>query len=303
MAIPNSRTKENSIISIDYDICNVCGKCVEVCKDNSLIIENNKLRQSDNPIFGCIGCGHCMAICPEAAISISGRFISKDDLIMLNVNELNYNHLQIFLDRRRSIREYVDKYVENEKIHAILKAAQTAPMGIPPSDVNVIVFDTKEKVRAFSTDFVEYLRSQKWMSSDIFLRFLKPFIGDKNFQMFKNFVKPLINAYSNSLENNIDAVTYDAPLAFYFYGTEYCDPADPIIAATYAMLAAESLGLGTCLIGAVHPFLQNGKSAQKFRDKWGIRSKSKEGLILIAGYSAIEYKKGIKRTFANIDFV
>lgn len=303
MAVPNSRTKENSNISIDYDICNVCGKCIEVCKDNSLVIENNKLRQSDNPVFGCVGCGHCMAICPEGAINITGRSISNKDLFEISKSIINYKQLQDLFDNRRSIREYVDKCVEKDKIEYILKAAQSAPMGIPPSDVNVLVLDKKEKVRDFSTDFVKYLRKQKWMSSNFILRILKPFIGEINFQMFKNFVKPLISVYSNALENNIDMVLYDAPLALYFYGTEYSDPADPIIAATYAMLAAESLGLGNCMIGAVHPFLQNGKSAQQFRNKWGIRHKSREGIILIAGYSAVEYKKGIKRSFANIDYV
>ncbi|MFZ4465107.1 MAG: nitroreductase, partial [Bacteroidales bacterium] len=44
----------------------------------------------------------------------------------------------------------------------------------------------------------------------------------------------------------------------YFYGSPYADPADPLIAATYAMIAGESLCLGTCMIGAVHPFIQNG---------------------------------------------
>jgi nitroreductase len=57
------------------------------------------------------------------------------------------------------------------------------------------------------------------------------------------------------------------------------DVADPIVAATYAMIAAESLGLGTCMLGAKHPLIQNGKAAQKFREKHGIRYKSREGLF------------------------
>jgi nitroreductase len=94
---------------------------------------------------------------------------------------------------------------------------------------------------------------------------------------------------------------YDAPLALYFYGSPYTDPADPIIAATYAMLAAESLGLGTCMLGAIHPFIQSGKAADKFRKKQGIRFKSKEGLFLIIGHAKVKFKQGINRSFANVD--
>ena len=41
------------------------------------------------------------------------------------------------------------------------------------------------------------------------------------------------------MRKGINLVNYDAPLAMYFYGTPYTDSADPIIAAAYAMLAAE----------------------------------------------------------------
>ena len=98
-------------------------------------------------------------------------------------------------------------------------------------------------------------------------------------------------------------VTYDAPLALYFYGSPYVDPADPLIAATYAMTAAESLGLGTCMIGGVHPFIQSGKAAENFRQKYGIRYKSREGLIVIIGYPRVKYHQGLTRTFANIDYM
>ncbi len=85
--------------------------------------------------------------------------------------------------------------------------------------------------------------------------------------MFRDFIKPLIDVYTGYMKKGENMVTYDAPLALYFYGSPYTDPADPLIAATYAMTAAESLGLGTCMIGGVHPFIQSGGAAKKFREK------------------------------------
>jgi nitroreductase len=85
----------------------------------------------------------------------------------------------------------------------------------------------------------------------------------------------------------------------YFYGSPYTDPADPIVAATAAMYAGESLGLGTCMLGAIHPMIQNGRKAKKFREEHGIRYPSREGLFVIFGYPAVHYRKGLKRTFAS----
>jgi len=119
--------------------------------------------------------------------------------------------------------------------------------------------------------------------------------------MFKGFIRPLFKVYPEKMREEINVVNYDAPLAMYFYGSPYTDPADPIIAATYAMIAAESLGLGTCMLGAVHPLIQNGKKAGKFREKYGIKYTSREGLIVAFGYPAVKFRKGIKRTFACVN--
>ena len=89
--------------------------------------------------------------------------------------------------------------------------------------------------------------------------------------------------------------------AMYFYGSPYTDPADPIVAATYAMLAGESLGLGNCMLGGIHPLIQNGKKAKKLREKYGIKYPSREGLFVIFGYPAVKYKKGIVRSFAEVN--
>ena len=86
----------------------------------------------------------------------------------------------------------------------------------------------------------------------------------------------------------------------YFYGSPYSDPADPIIAATYAMIAAESLGLGTCMLGAIHPFIQSGNKARKFRESNGIKFASRKGLFVIFGHPEVKYHKGINRTFASV---
>ncbi len=305
MAIPTSRTKDKANITIHTEKCSGCGLCVSVCKDFSLIKKDGKVKISDTALFGCIGCGHCMAICPTGAIEIFGREISPGDLFDLPKNEsaAGYEDFLSLVQRRRSVREFEDKPVDSEVIEKILVAAKTAPMGLPPSDVNVLVFDSKKKTRAFAKDFSTYLSGMKFLTSKIFLFLMRPFWGKENDEMFKGFIDPLYKAYTDEIDKGNNYINYDAPLAMYFYGSPYADPADPIVAATYAMIAGETLGLGTCMLGAVHPFIQYGKKAKKFRELHYIKYKSREGIFVIFGYPDVKYQKGIRRTFASVKMI
>lgn len=302
MAIPTSRTKEPAQINIVGEKCNGCGLCVSVCKDFSYKLENGKVMLSGTPLFGCIGCGHCMAICPTHAIEIHGRELSPADLYTLPGREkaATYEQMLHLLQSRRSIREFKDIPVEKELVAKILDTARTAPMGLPPSDVNVLVLENQARVRAFAKDYCDFLESIKWMVSDWFITLMRPFWGKENDEMFRGFIKPVVDIYTSSMREGVNVVNYDAPLAMYFYGTPYSDPADPIIVATYAMIAAESLGLGACMLGAIHPFIQSGNEARKFRQKQGIKYKSREGLFVIFGHPKVKYHKGINRTFASV---
>ncbi len=302
MAIPTSRAKEAAKISIDSEKCNGCGLCVTVCKDFSLEIENKKVQLSNTSVFGCIACGHCMAICPTGAIKIEGRTLSPNQLFELPPKEsaANYEQQLSLFQRRRSVREFQDRNIEPEVIEKILAAARTAPMGLPPSDVNVLILDSKEKSLAFVKDFCDYMKGMRWLVSGWFLALMRPFWGKANDEMFRGFVRPMFDIYPSYLNKGINVVTYDAPLTMYFYGSPFTDPADPIVAATYAMIAGESLGLGTCMLGAMHPLIQNGGKAKKFREAHGIKYASREGLFVIFGYPAVKYKKGIERTFASV---
>ncbi|HRY33759.1 MAG TPA: nitroreductase family protein [Bacteroidales bacterium] len=302
MAIPTTRTKEAGLISLITEKCDGCGLCVAVCSDQCLVLENKKVQITTSSHFGCIGCGHCMAVCPGGAIEVTRREISPADIFPLPPpeNDATYDSLLSLLQRRRSSRRFLDRTVNPAIISQILDAARSAPMGLPPSDVNVLVLDSREKNHAFAKDYCEFLKGMEWLVSGWFLALMRPFWGKTSDEMFRGFIRPLFRTYTSGMDEGVNNVTYDAPLAMYFYGSPYCDPADPIVAATYAMIAGESLGLGSCMLGAIHPMIQKGKKARQFREKHGIRYPSREGVFVIFGYTAIKYNKGIRRSFASV---
>lgn len=52
---------------VDVAKCSGCAKCVEVCPNGAIKIENEKAKVSDE----CIDCGACECDCPNQAISMA----------------------------------------------------------------------------------------------------------------------------------------------------------------------------------------------------------------------------------------
>ena len=83
----------------------------------------------------------------------------------------------------------------------------------------------------------------------------------------------------------------------YFYTSPYADTADPLIAATYTMLAGEALGLGSCMLGAIAFCFKYSKS---LRAKYDIPPHSQQGIMVIFGYPALRYQRALHRRLARV---
>ena len=53
------------MITIDPEVCVLCGLCTGVCPPNALELEPDRLRVLDH----CTDCGWCVPYCPVGAIS------------------------------------------------------------------------------------------------------------------------------------------------------------------------------------------------------------------------------------------
>ena len=302
MTIQTKRAKGTAHVEIDYERCDACGLCVAVCKGAPLYMQEGMVQIDQQNLFGCIACGACVAVCPQDCIQVRGRDLSPEDMFPLPAGyaQASYETLTALFLKRRSVRNFNDKAVSRESIQAILDAVTTAPMGLPPTEVEVLVLENQAAVQRFSADVIAYFKKIKWLFSDLVLVLLRPFMAKETAAMVRDFLAVAIHGI---LEKNIqgeDWLTYDAPCALYFYTSRYADPADPIIAATYAMLAAEALGLGSCMLGTIPYCFQY---SRKLRKTYQIPNKSQQGLMLILGYPAVSYQRGIHRRLGQIRFI
>lgn len=301
MAIKTGRADSTALVYIDYERCSNCGLCVQVCKGFTLYWKDEQVRFDPNRLFGCIGCGHCAAVCPLECIKVEGRELSPNDLYPLPAMDscATYQQLYNLLFSRRSIREFKEQEVEAEKIRQLIESVSTAPMGLPPSDVEILVIKGREKVRQLAWDIIDYFQSIKWMFSPAALLVMRPWLGKEYVESSRTFLAPAIDFFIEEKEKGNDYLLYDAPLAMYFHTSPYADPLDPIIAATYAMIAAETLGLGSCMIGTVAYGFRYSKELKK---KYGIPARNQQGIMLIMGYPAVKYRRGIKRSLAKVSY-
>lgn len=77
---------------------------------------------------------------------------------------------------------------EPEIVTRIIEAASSAPMGVPPSDVRVLVFDGFDRVRRFRDDLLVKLKTWKWMSTWWGQILMRPFVSRITLDEMRGFV-------------------------------------------------------------------------------------------------------------------
>ncbi len=285
---------------VNETTCTGCGRCVETCPDRVFALEDGKARAGRGVFLGCIACGHCAAVCPTASIAVEGRGMKADDRIELPPPEqrATAEQFEALLLARRSVRRFADREIDRATIDKILEMTATAPMGIPPSDVGVVVFHGRRKVRELADDACKSFERMTRFFNPVMMTLMRPLWGREGHRMIRDFVRPLLQTLVEDHRRGEDTFTYDAPALFLFHHAAADGPADCDIAATYAMLAAESLGLGGCLLGTTDTF--NHDKAMKAR--LGVSPNRKVGLGLVIGYPAVKFHSAVRRRLGSVSF-
>ena len=297
MAVQHSLYHEEGKLSVDMDRCTLCGVCVDTCASEVLQIKDKVVQQVESG-FGCIACGHCMMVCPQECMTISGRNLSAEDLQPLPPKDARADaeSLKALFVARRSVRRFRDQPVEPEQLEEVIAMASSAPMGIPPWDVGVVTVNGFDAVRELAGEVVKGYRGMVKLFRPGVLKLMRPFMGQARYEQFSDFIVPLAHTYIEAWEDGRDAVFWGAPAVLLFHHSVYAGEPDAVIACTYAMLAAESLGLGTCMIGGAPPILQRNKALCA---RLGIPPGNRPALALILGTSKVPFKRGIVRRFSH----
>jgi nitroreductase/NAD-dependent dihydropyrimidine dehydrogenase PreA subunit len=284
--------------TVNNDLCTGCAQCVEICPDEVFSLDNQKSRPGAGIFLGCIACGHCVAVCPVGAITVTGRGMTADDRRPLPdlADRATPDQLDALLIARRSVRKFQNRELSRDVLDRILATTATAPMGIPPSDVHVLAFFNRRQVRAFTAQAMDaFRRMNKMMNSWIF-SLLKLRMNKTERELMNDFIAPLLRMLVERYDAGKNHFTYDAPAAILFHHGPHSDETEIALAAAYAMLAAESLGLGSCMIGSSTAFNHD----TVFKEHYHLPANHKIGMTLLLGYPKPTFHAALDRRLGSV---
>ncbi len=108
----------------------------------------------------------------------------------------------------------------------------------------MVVLHGRDRVHEFTGDIIKVFGKWQRFFNPVMLTFMRPFMKKADLGAMRDFILPITQEMIENREKGVDYLFYGAPAALLFHQSPYADPVDGHIACTYAMIAAESLGLG-----------------------------------------------------------
>lgn len=245
--------------------CIKCGACVAVCPPG--VIELTSAGPCLTEASGCIRCGHCVAACPYGALD-SDITPLKDQKPLKQFPVLDADTAEQFLRSRRSIRTYLDRPVEQEKIISLLNVARMAETGGNRQGISFVAVTDPKKIDQLKQNTIAYFQRE----------------NDPHRQ------RPV----KRYLETGKDTIFLDAPCVIVAIAeSQELAAMNSRYMFTYAELYATALGLGSCWAGYFEMYaLQN---QQEVREVLLLPENVFVGGGLMLGYPKYRYYRLVDR--------
>ncbi len=282
-------------IVIDSSKCTGCGLCVKACPSRTISMDGEKAVISGER---SLSCGHCAAVCPVDAITVKSIDTSlyrianfPCDNSWLPYGEYETAGLVRLMASRRSCRNYTDRPVDRDILDDLIKIGITAPSGTNSQLWPFTVLPTRKSVTALGERCAAFFDNLNRMSENRFLRGLLKIIGkpelDEYFSEHHDSVSQALQEWKKS---GVDRLFHGAP-AVILVGSEpeaSCPREDALLATQNILLAAHSMGLGTCLIGFAVEAMKRDISIKRFI---GIPDDEKIYAVIALGHPDEPYQR------------
>ncbi|AGK99008.1 nitroreductase family protein [Clostridium pasteurianum] len=271
------------MMKIDTEKCIGCGQCVKDCFPMDIEILDGKAKINNK---NCIKCGHCIAVCPKDAVSM-------DEYSMEDVKDYDKESFSIapdtllnFIKFRRTVRQFKNKQVEEEKIAKIIEAGRFTETGSNMQDPSYIV--VREGLEQLKDLTFESLKSM----GEYVLNNHTP-----ETRLYRRYAKMWLKMYEEYKENpKNDKIFFNAPVVIVITASSQVNGA---LASSNMELMVNALGLGTFFSGF---FVRAAQESKEIKDFLGVKRRKEIVTCMILGYPDVKYLRTVPRKEADVSW-
>ena len=272
-----------------------CGACISVCPDRILQLDvTGKLSiQAER----CMICGHCYAVCPVKAITVPSL---TTDLGLVSINEkrdgpevdtITPQALLGLMRNRRSCRKFKKDPPDLSLLTDLVRIGTTAPSGTNSQGWQFIILPERADVIRLGEATADFYRALNKKAENPLYRFAaRMFAGDALGRYYRQYYSTIETGLQQWDGGEADLLFHGAPAAILVAAdtSSSCPAEDSLLATQNILLAAESLGLGTCLIGFVVEALKRDK---KIPSLLRLGRNEQVFSVIACGYPAVSFQR------------
>ena len=286
---------EENRIEIDRDLCNGCGLCVTVCPTGTISLIEGKAAVSGGE---SISCGHCEAVCPRKAIRVTAidEEMSRYKTFTPEEQWLPARKIQYIrfgtayglapvlpLLHRPARRPGYARRPHEDRYHCTVRDQQSV------LDFHHSSIEQGGDISA--AHIASYFAALNATAEKAMLRFFLKLIGkgelDAYYHGYYQKVKEALEEWHGSRKDRLFHGSTAAMLIGSKPGAS-CPAEDALLATQNILLAAHSMGLGSCLIGYAVAAMKKDPSIQQ---SIGIPSEEEIHAVIALGYPDEVYQR------------